>query len=350
MSGTRARVLRLLIAAAIGVPSIVVSFSSPSVAAPSAAEVASAKARLDQLNHAFEVAVERYNGAQVRLQATQDRLAEAKQTMDSAQAKARRARDALSTRAVSAYTGMGSQLDAILGSGSLTEFSDRLEFMGALAQSDAELAARADAASQEAQWAAQEYAKVLDEQRATLRAVMSERDHIEGLLNQAQALYEQMSQQRQAYLQALAAQRAAAAAQTSSPPEPPPVAPPPPGDASKASVAIQAAESVIGTQYVFGAADPAVGFDCSGLTMWAYAQAGVSLPHSAAAQYAVLPHVALSDIQPGDLLFFYSPISHVALYIGGGQMIHARHPGPGGQVQITALSNYDPPVAAARPT
>ncbi|MGZ4150116.1 MAG: NlpC/P60 family protein [Actinomycetota bacterium] len=348
MSGTRAKVLRLLIAAAIGVPSIVVSVSSPSVAAPSAADVANAKAQLDQLNHEFEVAVERYNEAQVRLQSTQDRLGEAKRTMDEAQATAHRARDELSTRAVSAYTGMGTQLDAILGAGNLSEFSDRLEFMGALAQSDAELAAKADAASQEAQWAAQEYAKVLGEQQTALDQISTERDHIEGLLNRAQGLYEQMSQQRQDYLQALAAQRAAAAQAT--PAEPPPVAPPPPGDSSKASIAIGAAESVIGTQYVFGAADPSVGFDCSGLTMWAYAQAGVSLPHSAAAQYDVLPHVALSDIQPGDLLFFYSPISHVALYIGGGQMIHARHPGPGGEVQITALSNYDPPVGAARPT
>ncbi|MGZ4131674.1 MAG: NlpC/P60 family protein [Actinomycetota bacterium] len=348
MSGTRAKVLRLLIAAAIGVPSIVVSVSSPSVAAPSAADVANAKAQLDQLNHEFEVAVERYNEAQVRLQSTQDRLGEAKRTMDEAQATAQRARDELSTRAVSAYTGMGTQLDAILGAGNLSEFSDRLEFMGALAQSDAELAAKADAASQEARWAAQEYAKVLGEQQTALDQISAERDHIEGLLNQAQGLYEQMSQQRQDYLQALAAQRAAAAQAT--PAEPPPVAPPPPGDSSKASIAIGAAESVIGTQYVFGAADPSVGFDCSGLTMWAYAQAGVSLPHSAAAQYDVLPHVALSDIQPGDLLFFYSPISHVALYIGGGQMIHARHPGPGGEVQITALSNYDPPVGAARPT
>jgi cell wall-associated NlpC family hydrolase len=350
MSGTRPRVLRLLLAAAIAVPTIVVSFSSPSVAAPSAADVANAKASLDRLNQEFEVAVERYDAARVRLQTTQARLAEAKQAMQSARARARRARDELSARAVSAYTGMGSELDAILGAGSLSEFSDRLAFMGALAQSDAELAARADAAARQAQWAAEEYAKLLGEQQSTLDQITAERTHIEGLLNQAQAFYEQMSQRRNAYLQALAAQRAAAAAQATTPTAPPPVVPPPPGDASKASTAIQAAESVIGTQYVFGAADPAVGFDCSGLTMWAYAQAGVSLPHSAAAQYAVLPHVSLSDIQPGDLLFFYSPISHVALYLGGGAMIHARHPGPGGEVQITALSSYDPPVAAARPT
>ncbi len=74
---------------------------------------------------------------------------------------------------------------------------------------------------------------------------------------------------------------------------------------------------MIGTQYVWGAADPSVGFDCSGLTSWAYAQAGVYLPHSSYSQYSSVPHVPIDQIQPGDLLFFYSPTSHVAMYIGG---------------------------------
>ena len=78
-----------------------------------------------------------------------------------------------------------------------------------------------------------------------------------------------------------------------------------------------------GTQYVWGSADPSVGFDCSGLTSWAWAQAGVYIPHSSAAQYSSLPHVPLGSVQPGDLIFYYSPISHVALYIGGGQIVHA---------------------------
>ena len=74
---------------------------------------------------------------------------------------------------------------------------------------------------------------------------------------------------------------------------------------------------------MWGGASPETGFDCSGFTMWSWAHAGVSLPHSSAAQYAALPHVAREDLQPGDLLFFYSPISHVAMYIGNQQMIEA---------------------------
>ena len=106
---------------------------------------------------------------------------------------------------------------------------------------------------------------------------------------------------------------------------------------------------MIGTQYVWGSADPNVGFDCSGLTSWAWAQAGVYIPHSSAAQYSSLPHVPLGSVQPGDLIFYYSPISHVALYIGGGQIVHATHPGPGGAVHTDSMYGYDPPVGAARP-
>jgi peptidoglycan DL-endopeptidase CwlO len=77
---------------------------------------------------------------------------------------------------------------------------------------------------------------------------------------------------------------------------------------------------------VYGAAGPN-SFDCSGLTMWAWAHGGVSLPHSSSAQYAGSTHIPISAIQPGDLLFYYSDIHHVAMYVGGGMMIEAPHTG-----------------------
>src|SRR5207247_430676 len=104
------------------------------------------------------------------------------------------------------------------------------------------------------------------------------------------------------------------------PPSPqpsPPPSPPPPPPSSGAAVAVRAAYSAIGVPYKWGGSNPKEGFDCSGLTMWSWGQAGVSLPHSSAAQYAMLPHVSRGDLKPGDLLFFYSPISHVAIYVGG---------------------------------
>ena len=259
---------------------------------------------------------------------------------------------------------MGSQLDTLLGAQDFSQFSDRLEFMGALAQSDADLATAADAARQQAEWATKQYNGQLAAAKTQLNAVNAQRGDLNALLTQAQTLYRQTSAN---YAQFVAAQRAAIAAQqqqdnsanTGTTPSgggsnPPPTGGgsynPPPVNVTGAQRAVASAEQELGVQYVFGAASPSEGFDCSGLTMWAWAQAGVSLPHSAAMQYAVLPHVSTSDMQPGDLLFFYSPIAHVALYLGGGVMIHARHPGPGGQVQTTVVATYGTPVVGvARP-
>ena len=81
--------------------------------------------------------------------------------------------------------------------------------------------------------------------------------------------------------------------------------------------------SQLGVPYRFAAESPGVAFDCSGLTKYAWGQAGVYLPHQSGAQYGSIPHVSQSEIQPGDLIFYKSPIGHVAIYIGGGSMIHA---------------------------
>ena len=106
---------------------------------------------------------------------------------------------------------------------------------------------------------------------------------------------------------------------------------------------------MIGVPYVWGGADPDVGFDCSGLTMWSWAHAGVSLPHSSAAQYTATPRVSVDNLQPGDLLFFYSPIHHVGMYLGNNTMIHTDH--PGSSVHIETISSYywDVYVGAGRP-
>jgi len=112
---------------------------------------------------------------------------------------------------------------------------------------------------------------------------------------------------------------------------------PPPSAGGAAAVAVRAAMSQIGVPYVWGGATPGVGFDCSGLTMWSWGQAGVGLPHSAAAQYDDTEHVPLSDLEPGDLLFYDEggTIGHVTMYIGGGQMVQA--PETGEDVQVTGI-------------
>jgi cell wall-associated NlpC family hydrolase len=109
---------------------------------------------------------------------------------------------------------------------------------------------------------------------------------------------------------------------------------PVPAPSARAAVVIAAARAELGKPYVYGAAGPS-SFDCSGLTMWAFAAAGVSLPHNAAAQYGYGTHIAESQLEPGDLVFFYSPISHVGIYIGNGLMIHA--PTSGDVVKIAPV-------------
>jgi cell wall-associated NlpC family hydrolase len=105
------------------------------------------------------------------------------------------------------------------------------------------------------------------------------------------------------------------------------------------------AKSQVGKAYVYGAAGPD-SFDCSGLTMMAWKQSGVNLPHSSSAQYSAGRHVSESELQPGDLVFYYSPISHVGIYIGDGQIVNALNPGSG--VQISGLHDM-PYVGAVRP-
>ena len=91
-----------------------------------------------------------------------------------------------------------------------------------------------------------------------------------------------------------------------------------------------------GDPYVWAAAGPDA-FDCSGLTQYAYAAAGVSLPHSSSMQSQMGTSVSRSELQPGDLVFFYSPVSHVGMYIGNGQMVHASTSGK--PVQVASLDS-----------
>lgn len=94
------------------------------------------------------------------------------------------------------------------------------------------------------------------------------------------------------------------------------------GGGGQAAIAVQAALTQVGTPYSWGGAAPG-GFDCSGLVMWAFQQAGIALPHSSQAQANGGQPVSLSDLQPGDVLTFYSDASHSGIYVGDGMMIHS---------------------------
>jgi cell wall-associated NlpC family hydrolase len=123
--------------------------------------------------------------------------------------------------------------------------------------------------------------------------------------------------------------------------------PTPPATSAKAALAIKAAMSQLGVPYVFGGGSPTTGFDCSGLTSWAWAQVGVDLPHNAAAQFALLAKVPIDQLQPGDLVFFGRDLHHVGLYIGDGQMVHA--PYGGRTVTIASIYRRDLVSVGGRP-
>jgi cell wall-associated NlpC family hydrolase len=113
----------------------------------------------------------------------------------------------------------------------------------------------------------------------------------------------------------------------------------------RAAAAVHYAMAQIGKPYVYGAAGPNA-FDCSGLTMAAWGSAGVGLPHSSSAQYGSGTHISASQLQPGDLVFYYSPISHVGMYIGNGMIVNAENPSAGIRVAPLYMMPY---VGAVRP-
>ncbi len=108
---------------------------------------------------------------------------------------------------------------------------------------------------------------------------------------------------------------------------------------SRAGTAVRYALAHLRDSYIYGASGPHA-FDCSGLTMMAWRAAGVVLPHNAAAQMATGAPVAKSQLRPGDLVFYYSPVHHVGIYIGHGKIVNAENPRTGVVVAPVDLMPY----------
>lgn len=328
MLGTPARraarwAVALLLVLATGLSAL------PSAAAPSAGEVAAAKRELDRLNERLILYVEQYNQARIALRKVLDRLAETRVARTEALAEMTSAEKALNRNAARAYQSVGTQLMSLFDATSLNDFADRLEFIGNIAQADADLAIRAERARDRAVWTAEQLRQAAEERRKVLDEIGRKKDEIRNAVGQARSLYARMNAQFQDAVRS-----------------PVGAVSPPRATTAQAQTAIDAAFSVRGVRYVFAAASPSYGFDCSGLTMYAWGKAGVYLPHSSAMQYAVLPHISRSELRPGDLLFFYSPISHVGMYLTPTTMIDANHPGDVVNVRPINWGNF---VGAARP-
>ena len=352
--GSKRGVARLIGAALIAV-SLAVGSATVSLARPTRQDLADAKTKLLNLNQRLSQLVEQYDAAQLGLHSVENQLADARLRAAKARGDAERAREYFSNRARGAYEGVGSGIDVLMGATSLSEFTDRVEFLNSVARQDVDAATRAEVTKQRAKVAAADLAKTLERRQALVQTLSARRGDIEAGIRQQQALIQRLEKElSRPAVQKIIAQPGPAAIshpapippgggggghpkpRPSPPPPPPPVPPPPPS--SGAAVAVRAAYSAIGVPYKWGGSNPKEGFDCSGLTMWSWGRAGVPLPHSSAAQYAMLPHVSRSQLKPGDLLFFYHPISHVAMYVGGNQMIHAKHPGT--RVARETISSY----------
>ncbi len=347
---TRARTARLATAALV-VVFLTMGSATLSSAKVSHQDLVDAQNHLAQLNDHLSLLIEQYDAANLQLQQVQARLADERSAATHAQASYDQARAYLSARAAQAYEGAGSQIDLLLGATTLADFTDRLEFLDSVANQDVEAATQAEAARELARRTAEELAATVRAQQALLKTLDGQKADIEGGIAEQKTLIGSIQKE-------LSAQAAAAAIKKSEPPpapsppgggtpSPSPTPPPPPPPPSGgAGAAVAAAFSAIGVPYVWGGDNPQDGFDCSGLTMWSWAQGGVSLPHSSAAQYDAVPHVSQDDLQPGDLLFFYSPIHHVAIYVGGGMVIEALHPGTTVLEDVPDWANY---VGAGRP-
>jgi cell wall-associated NlpC family hydrolase len=168
----------------------------------------------------------------------------------------------------------------------------------------------------------------LEQLRELQAEAQKERDAANAKLDEARELLSRLKAEERERLAALAEQRAedsAAAARSTPAPTTPSVNV---SGSGRGSTAAAYALAQVGKPYVFGAAGPSA-FDCSGLTMAAWATAGVGLPHAASQQYAMTPRVDSGSLIPGDLVFFYSTLHHVGIYVGGGNFVHAANPGDG---------------------
>lgn len=305
------------------------------------AQARAVKAQIDRLNNQLDVANENYNEAAVKHRAlvAQKRAAQRRET------KAKKRINVLSrhlgTRASDMYrTGPLGFIDVLLGAKSFDELATTWDILKELNEDDAEAigemkVAKAEAAAARKVFTTKERAaakqvSVMAAQTASFKRVKAEKaSKLNGIEAEIRALE--------------AAEEAAARASSGGGGSdggnwPNPTIP------AHGSV-VTYVKSRLGLPYVWAASGPR-SFDCSGLTMWAYRQIGIRLPHSSRAQINVGQRVSRANIQPGDLVFFGSPIHHVGMYVGGGMMIHAPHSGDVVKYAPAFRGDY---VGASRP-
>jgi cell wall-associated NlpC family hydrolase len=272
--------------------------------------------QVDALFHEGEVASERLNDAKLELADLRGDLVSLQADQDRQDAKVESARDDLQDSIVSQYEGQSlTAVGVVANTDDAGSFVSQLSTMSAYNDLQSQLfdsfSTQAKALGLRERATAQRTAEIAKKQDE----LASDKQAIDVKYDQAKALLDRLKdEEREALLSRGSVALPSGISATGA-----------------AKVAIQYAMAQVGKAYVYGAAGPSA-FDCSGLMMMAWAQAGISLPHSSSAQYGIGRHVASGDLQPGDLVFYYSPISHVAMYIGNGLIVEAANPSAGVRV------------------
>jgi cell wall-associated NlpC family hydrolase len=318
--------VRSVLLAAILVPLTVLSTGSNMTAAATPASSARLEDQLDRLNREADQLVEQYNQSNEALKRIRRSLKGLQAQASGAEADVRKLQAVLGARASAAYVqGAGSAVAAVLGSDDPAAAIARVQVLELLAANDGDLMDQLGVAGKALGERRRDLVAAEKAQAAEVDRLAAKKAEVERAADKTRALLARMR----------AANRASVPSRPSSP-----VAPPPSGGGGGgggAGAVVAYARAQVGKPYCYGGSGPGC-FDCSGLTMMAWRQAGVSLPHSSSAQYNVGRRISASELQPGDLIFYYSPISHVSVYIGNGQRISATHTGDYVRVQSLGSS------------
>ena len=304
---------------------------------PTAAQV---RAKVDKLYQEAEVATEKYNGAKEKADAAEQRLEELRDEAARKEDRLNSAREALGSVAAAQYRSGG--LDPALQL-ALSSDPDRYldgaafaERAGSRQQAEVGRVRKELRDIEQLRGAARIEVTSLKSRRAELKR---HRETVTGKLAEARRLLSRLTAEERAGAGEGAGSRASRAS-SSGPREDLSASVQAPN--SRAAAAVAYAYQKLGSPYVWGATGPNA-FDCSGLTQAAYRAAGISLPRTTYAQIDAGRRVSRSELLPGDLVFFYSGISHVGIYVGNGRMIHA--PNPSAPVRVAPVDEM--PFAGA---
>jgi peptidoglycan DL-endopeptidase CwlO len=318
----------LAIGAAVVVPTI-------ASATPDSPTPASVQQQLDTLSVKNSQLVEKFDQAQVAVTEYDKKAKAAQHAADKANAAYHAALALLSSTITAEYeNGSFSATGALFTSDSGASYVERLNTLSLMNQHTSGVLTRIAASEKSA-------SKATHDAKALLKTAQAKRN---ALAKHKAEVQKQIDKYRN-LLATLTAAQQTAFQQTQNPQVTTPVAPQVyAGGTAAAQKAVKFALAQVGKPYVFGAAGPDA-YDCSGLTMASWASAGVGLPHSAADQYNYGRHVSINSLQPGDLVFFYQPIGHVTIYIGGGLMVSA--PQSGENVSVVPLSSFTGDITGA---